>query len=279
MTDFLTNLAARTIAPPTLRPRTRMRFEPVEDAPPAMDEPVAAAEGTTLFRRPLFRQPADPPRRSETRRPTQHAASVPATPSPHAAEVAASHESAPPPQTRVIAGSHDVPVVEVRVPQERTVTVTREKRVVVPGDRRVVVVEQQQENVAQERPPARAYVEASSAVRQPPSPLSLSTTTAAAARGAARQSGELPDRAPAARTPTRGSTRVVNRTEHTREMIGTHTREQLASPPAAEPTIHVSIGRVEVRAVAPPAPPPRAQAQKPMSIDDYMARREAKERR
>ena len=29
MSDFLTNLAARAIAVPTLRPRTRSRFEPV----------------------------------------------------------------------------------------------------------------------------------------------------------------------------------------------------------------------------------------------------------
>ena len=55
----------------------------------------------------------------------------------------------------------------------------------------------------------------------------------------------------------------------------------IASEPqqAPEQTIHVSIGRVEVRAVAPTTAPPRTPTQKPMTIDDYLARREKKERR
>ncbi len=48
---------------------------------------------------------------------------------------------------------------------------------------------------------------------------------------------------------------------------------------AAEPVIEVSIGRIEVRALtsAPPARP--ASRNSAMTIDDYVAKRKAKERR
>jgi hypothetical protein len=51
-----------------------------------------------------------------------------------------------------------------------------------------------------------------------------------------------------------------------------------AAPAESEPVIHVSIGRVEVRAVTPPpsAAPERA-SRRPMSIEQYAARK--KERR
>ena len=57
----------------------------------------------------------------------------------------------------------------------------------------------------------------------------------------------------------------VTATRVVRETVATKTEE---------PTIHVSIGRVEVRAVTPPAAQPRT-APKPamMTIDDYVARR------
>jgi hypothetical protein len=42
----------------------------------------------------------------------------------------------------------------------------------------------------------------------------------------------------------------------------------------AEPTVHVTIGRVEIRAVSAPAPPARrAQAARMMSLDEYLAER------
>jgi hypothetical protein len=48
---------------------------------------------------------------------------------------------------------------------------------------------------------------------------------------------------------------------------------------AAEPVIEVSIGRIEVRAVTAAAPARPAARNSAMSIDDYVAKRKAKERR
>jgi hypothetical protein len=48
----------------------------------------------------------------------------------------------------------------------------------------------------------------------------------------------------------------------------------------AAPAIHVSIGRVVVRAVTPPAPPRRKATTPPnvMTLDDYLSRRKARGR-
>jgi hypothetical protein len=49
-------------------------------------------------------------------------------------------------------------------------------------------------------------------------------------------------------------------------------REESTQPP---PTIEVTIGRIEVRAVTPPAPPPRQRHEPPrMSLDDYLRARD-----
>ena len=58
------------------------------------------------------------------------------------------------------------------------------------------------------------------------------------------------------------------------------TRKRATSPPAREPTIQVTIGRIEVRAVTPPAQP--AKPKKPtaprLSLDDYLRRRDEERR-
>ena len=53
-----------------------------------------------------------------------------------------------------------------------------------------------------------------------------------------------------------------------------------ASPPDASPAIHVSIGRVVVRAVTPPAPAQRKEAASSnvMTLDDYLSRRKRRGR-
>ncbi|HEV7239332.1 MAG TPA: hypothetical protein VGQ36_08840, partial [Thermoanaerobaculia bacterium] len=48
MSDFLTNLAARAIAQPSLRPRTRSRFEPASAEEPAPEWPTVASSERRL---------------------------------------------------------------------------------------------------------------------------------------------------------------------------------------------------------------------------------------
>ena len=61
---------------------------------------------------------------------------------------------------------------------------------------------------------------------------------------------------------------------------GVETRTHATSPAAGEPTIKVTIGRIEVRAVTPPAQP--AKPKKPtaprLSLDDYLRRRDEERR-
>jgi len=52
--------------------------------------------------------------------------------------------------------------------------------------------------------------------------------------------------------------------------------ERTPSPPS--PTIHVTIGRVEVRAAPRPDAPRRAPAPPPMGLEEYLARRAAARR-
>ncbi|MFL6247267.1 MAG: hypothetical protein ACJ74H_14645 [Thermoanaerobaculia bacterium] len=54
---------------------------------------------------------------------------------------------------------------------------------------------------------------------------------------------------------------------------------RLAAEPAREPDIQISIGRIEVRASTPPAPQHRGRGRAVMTIDDYVAKRDGKERR
>ena len=47
--------------------------------------------------------------------------------------------------------------------------------------------------------------------------------------------------------------------------------EQTAPPAAEPPVVHVHVGRIDVRAPAPPAPPAESRLREPrMSLDDYL---------
>jgi hypothetical protein len=53
--------------------------------------------------------------------------------------------------------------------------------------------------------------------------------------------------------------------------------EQRRGTPAPQqaPTVHVTIGRIEVRATPPPVPPPKQRTTPPvMSLDDYLRQRD-----
>ena len=227
MSDFLSNLVARTMAQPTLRPRTRSRFEApaIEEAPLVWPETTRVAEPEPG---PPAERFADPPterghpaRPPEASRPApQLQAATPKPPAPPAAPVTAPTPSDKTPDR----GGRDgrAPIVE-----------TTERVVRVPAAR---------PHRFDEQPPHR-IVE-----------------------------------------------REIQEVRRDREVIHTTTRatrpQRVAGksqPPAAaaqpEPVIQVSIGRIEVRAV-PSAPPPRnAPRNAAMTIDDYVAKRKAKERR
>jgi len=51
-----------------------------------------------------------------------------------------------------------------------------------------------------------------------------------------------------------------------------------SSPPPDAPSVNITIGRVEVRAVSAPAPKPRAEprGRQPLGLDEYLKRRGAR---
>ena len=217
MSDFLTHLAARAIAPPTLRPRVRSRFEPeVEEV-----QPIAAQRSVTVPSVPAVIAPPAPPvipsgsdGPGRAGRAAVDAIATPAHPDPPSTPLAMTERSV---ET----------VVDVRREVEHDV-----QRVVETQERVVAVPRIEREQVIR---PHRFEVETPRVIRE-------RTITI--------------DRPP----------RTV-------------AREPQAIEPKQEPVVHVSIGRVEVRAIA-QAHEPRAATRTPkMTIDDYVARRKAKERR
>jgi hypothetical protein len=71
--------------------------------------------------------------------------------------------------------------------------------------------------------------------------------------------------------------RVIAQEPQIRERLVTRSEPEAAAP--AEPSVQVSIGRIEIRATTAPPAQRRARGRTAMSIDDYIAKRDAKERR
>lgn len=222
MSDFLTHLAARSLAPPTLRPRTLSRFEAEAPAEaPENEEPqsVARAEMRTTTARPIV-SAGPPPSSSVTRE-----------------EVIREH-------------THDV---------VREASTTR-------------VVERREEVVRTETPEGATQRQVDE--EQPP---------------AARRDTSRDETRPA--LPPRREQRVPDaNADERRPAFSPLVRGQAESRPAlaqsreasisreSEPVIHVSIGRVEVRATTSAAPSRAARRNAAMTIDDYVARKNAKGR-
>jgi hypothetical protein len=221
MSDFLTHLAARSLAPPTLRPRTLSRFE--AEAP---------AEG------PENEEPQSVPR-AEVRRTTT---SVVAAPPPASA---VTHEEVIREHTRDV------------VHEASTTRVVERREQIVRAEARAETTQRQ---VNEEQPPA-ARRETS---REETRPALLP-----------RREQRVPDanvdqRRPAFSPLVRGEAESRPAFPQARE--APISRE-------SEPVIHVSIGRVEVRATTSAAPPRTARRNAAMTIDDYVARKNAKGRR
>lgn len=227
MSDFLTHLAARALAQPTLRPRARMRFEPEGGEEPAAMWPERPSMVTSGEREP------EPVATHETPR----------------AELDSSEPQAP----RVI--TRDVVRTEQRVRIEPHVETRMEREVLHRVEPRV----RMRDRIVREREIVHTRTENTKLVPhrydEEPPVIARGVADSSAPREARRNPGALK---PAA----------------TRERSAT---VAIATPPA-QPDVHVSIGRVEVRAVSLPVqrkPSPRSGT---MTIDDYVAKRNRERR-
>jgi hypothetical protein len=274
MSDFLTNLAARALGAPTLRPRLRSRFEP---APATGDVPFESA----------------PPRLSSGR----------------AATVDASFET--PRRTSVDFAQAVQPATQQRqpsiIPSETTKQRVEESHTAPPTSAHIAVHPPQQAAPPQRRTLVTAATTTIISPRSTPPPAHVSSqpiteTVTKTLIETIAETREIIIREPAVlgpesatppptpprhrydEQPPRIERTVVSRELHfansaPRPARGTQSRMEV--PAQSEPVIQVSIGRVEVRAITPPpaAKPNRTPRAAAMSIDDYAARRNAKGRR
>jgi len=267
MSDFLTNLAARALGAPTLRPRTRSRFDPEPETSPWIEapaEPVAeqrAAQKESTSRRvdeppstaPLVDSKtrrlddSPPPPRRETEPPPRieprEVWSAEAAPPLSNLRANRKAEALPPHSTTVATHTehHTTErVVERRVEHHDHTTVRVEPTSLrVDESTRERLLDDSETRRLEDSTPRHRYDE------QPP-------------RIERERREAMPALEPRPATPQ---------------------RPRIEAPAAPEPTIHVSIGRVEVRAAAPAATPQRTRTRNaPMTLEDYAARRNAKGR-
>jgi len=229
MSDYLGNLAARTLAAPPLRPRVRMRFEP--EAPVA--EAVAAPE------------PVSPQPRIEAPREQRAVAETP----PRVIERERVREVVKPGRetTRVVtieAAAAEPPREAPSEPEviERVETIN--SREVVEGSGRLV----------------RSVPKSGRDVRSP------------------QVKNNDNDETPRPHRYDEEPPRVIAQEPLIRERLLTRSEPEAPVAPA-EPSVQVSIGRIEIRATTAPPAQRRARGRSAMSIDDYIAKRDAKERR
>lgn len=265
MSDFLTNLAARLLAAPTLRPRTLSRFESEPNASPwatpspevAERDAEPAAPHTT--RRAVATPTADvgddpqpetePPRRvrrapdrDERGAERTHRAALPES---YPQTIALPPHAAPEPRAERIETRHETNIASHTLQTTERVT----ERVI---DR---VREQHDTTIRIEAPPSADDADASPAAAAP-----------------RHRHDEQPPRI--ARETRQPSTMAVPR-----EPRPSPRQAHAETSQSSEPIIHVSIGRVEVRAVTPAPVPQRTRTRNaPMTIEDYAARRNAKGR-
>lgn len=226
MSDFLTHLAARALAQPTLHPRTRMRFEPETGEEPAATWPERAPSTPIAEREP------------------EHIAAI------ETARVD-SEPSAPQPP-RVI--TRDVVRTEQRVRIEPRVETRVEREVLHRVEPRV----RMRDRVVREREVVRNEIE----------------TTKIVPHRFDEEAPVIREAAPvhAPREPKRGGVpKPATLQERTPSLV--------TANPQPAPDVHVSIGRVEIRAITPPASSRKTAARSgTMTLDDYVAKRNRERR-
>jgi hypothetical protein len=233
MSDYLGNLAARTLAAPPLRPRVRMRFEPEAVAE------VAAAP-------PQIEPPVHEQRAAETPRAEQP---------PRVIEYERVREVAKP--GRETTGVVTIEGTAKAPPQ----TAPREPEVIEHVERIEMI-----KSPVESGPLVRSVPTSGRNVRSP-------QVNNEAPRP--HRYDEEPPRVVAKRPPMRERERLAER----RVRLEPEPQARPETAVAAEPSVQVSIGRIEIRATTAPPAQRRARGRTAMSIDDYVAKRDAKERR
>jgi hypothetical protein len=230
MSDYLGNLAARTLAAPPLRPRVRMRFEP-QAAEAAQPPQIEARREDGAAETPRGEQP---PRVIERERVRE--------------VVKPGRET-----TRVV-------VMEAKLADTPPPTAPREREVI----ERVETIKSPAVEVAVEVERSGRLVHS----------VAQSGRDVRSPQAAAKKKNN--NEAPRPHRYDEEPPRVVAQEAPIRERRVPSERE---APEAAEPSVQVSIGRIEIRATTAPAAQRRPRARTAMSIDDYIAKRDAKERR
>lgn len=265
MSDFLTNLAARALGTPTLRPRTRSRFEPEAGTSPWIEAPAAAEPIVTTAPSDIA-QPSVPiagpiPSRADSSPRAVHA-SIAASPRRES-------EALP----RIERRESSMP--EATMPRLNREAMLQHSTSTTHTDHHTTerVIERAVEH--HHNTTVRVERNESTTVRVADAPRAGEATIATTQP---REEAKPPHRYDT--QPPR-----VEREQHRETPLGREPERQrprvetAPSVAASEPVIHVSIGRVEVRAAAPASTSQRARTRNaPMTIEDYAARRNAKGR-
>jgi hypothetical protein len=269
MSGFWRHLAERSLGhAEAVRPRLTGRFEP----PPGVQRPVEETLEVEAAR-PAAAQPEPAPRREPA---TPARAQVPAT--------APAEESAARPQPPSAEGGPH-PALPAEQYGERVEPVVRPAPVAPvaePGPRPALrheddrLLEAKPRPAATQAPAVRTEPPDTRPAAEPVAPASQREPVSEppqAARSAAIQPVIRPVERAAPATPER-TERPAG--EQAPAAPGPRVDQPAAGTPPSIPSVQVSIGRVEVRAVfAPPAPPPaRGRPAPVMSLDEYLKSRD-----
>jgi hypothetical protein len=287
VSDFLTNLAARTLAAPTLRPRTRMRYEPDGgDAPPSPIVPEARPHETSDTRevgapmqsphvQPTVAEPVRAPRQATPLEPIADTEVPLPRPAPTRDWPARSGPTDARPHATP---ASETPTLPDPVPAIRDLREPMRARDPPPAQPDILGAEER--GVAAKRdveftelPIARQIAVAASPTKEEP------------LRDKRHRYDQVPLLAPDEASGRQGpppiiETRepVARRSPAPARTLRAHTRMETDSVAAPqEPVVHVSIGRIEVRAVTPPAATAPAPRRSPiMTIEEYVAKRKGR---
>lgn len=266
MAGFLTNLLAAELHPErTLQPRLTSRFEASEAGQPAVVE-IQESSGEVVPAPPAARQPAPPDRQGEAGRPLSDA--VLPRPEPQAPVPVRLPENAPPAQARALplAPSPQVspsPPVPVRRADSLNPDFPTPDS---PASGQRIRWGGAVQGESRPAPPLSLPGDLS--VRAAPSTVAVSPTVAPVA--AVRHIQEV-------QTLTRETLRELVSVPALPHLRPVTTPPLLAAgPPAARPevqTVHVTIGRIEVRAAQPTtarAPASREKSRGGITLDEYL---------